>query len=792
MELEDLRKRACVDHQCYVALQDCMAKKRGLDSQVGSIPNTDSLEQVVVKPEPSISEPEGPFHSSVARGSASIIDMLDHEQMMVKTEPSISEPEDTFHSSVATGSASIIDMLDHEQMMVKTEPFISGPDEGFYPSLNPRIAPIDKEYLLLDSGELVPLNNDESDLLNTSGQYTMSPKMSTGEVLDDDPVSKVDHVINKEQHSDLAISWDSVEKSSHKSLGILDYRLNSPFSALSGEVFQYLLFVNRCPYCNDYTQNVVSLFEHLSECHQSRSSFQCPDTNCGLVYKSLSFLLDHLVQVHSLELQLGCIVCGAKCDSLELAKSHLDEHAVACLICGIDFEESHFLADHMADKHMNESKKLFCQFCNSQVDKRTPIVFVQHIREHYGMAKYRCKFCGQWFETRKSLLTHLNAAHKSSCYLRCPLCTKFCSKSTLHMVVHWSNGCGRLRCELCKTAFFSTLSTLYSHRSKCGKASHPFRCDICSARFSAKHHLMSHTVSRHDKSKGFPCLKEGCKFIACSKQTFEQHIFKIHDISVGVSSANQSNGEKVTYLNAVLRCRFPSCNFRTSKKNILEDHVESDHASIPYRLLPANKKFLCVLCGYLFRDKHALKRHTISAHGAESEHFCTTCNVYFANNYYYQIHMQQSHVKLSGTDEEDPDDATTVSNGTVSKKRSSSPLKCDKCSYYTHSCLLFQKHKASLLHKGKNSSRNRTTYKPKKCPLCDYVTGHNSCSRPLERHLFVHYRRGEKIPDGFKVSVHRCGLCEHVTCDESHLRRHYKVHIKRGDTLPPPYDSLSK
>ena len=60
------------------------------------------------------------------------------------------------------------------------------------------------------------------------------------------------------------------------------------------------------------------------------------------------------------------------------------------------------------------------------------------------------------------------------------------------------------------------------------------------------------------------------------------------------------------------------------------------------------------------------------------------------------------------------------------------------------------------------------------------------------RHLYTkHYVNGEKIPEGYELTLHKCTLCDYESNEERKVTRHMKLQARLGDALPAEYVAIS-
>ncbi|CAG4969619.1 unnamed protein product [Colias eurytheme] len=238
----------------------------------------------------------------------------------------------------------------------------------------------------------------------------------------------------------------------------LDYHLNSKHRTVVQCKKCHLQFINRTE-CNSHYIRI-----HLR--------FICD--YCGNGFKTKKRLIHHIGIRHS---EHRCNIC----DKLYSSKTALKMHNLAahvksiseetyCVECNLYFNNEFLLKNHLMTSTKHVQKRFPCTECGKVYHKKTTL------NNHYNLvhlkkSKNYCELCDKYFLTGNRLRGHKATTHDG---LPKPK-TKMCSI------------CGRA---------FHTNRILQNHmRTHTGER--PFHCEFCTASFTQKYAMITHTRAIH-------------------------------------------------------------------------------------------------------------------------------------------------------------------------------------------------------------------------------------------------------------------------------------------------------
>jgi len=189
---------------------------------------------------------------------------------------------------------------------------------------------------------------------------------------------------------------------------------------------------------------------------------------------------------------------------------------------------------------------------------------------------YCCDECGKTFKERSSLYRHRKVTHEKV--------EKYMNRSKL--VKDYT-------CPVCNEVIHDTYQRYFQHKQMCEAKTtgvNPYVCSICGRSFP--------TSNQH-----------GNHYTSCS-------------------------GKAKKYYNTQV-CLYEDCDYRTSHKIELDNHVRRTHLN-----LPISKNHVCTLCGNAYNKLKILKQHVKEFHLNEKPHECPTCGRCFARKQKMKDHMK--------------------------------------------------------------------------------------------------------------------------------------------------------
>uniref|UniRef100_A0A182Q7Y1 Protein krueppel n=1 Tax=Anopheles farauti TaxID=69004 RepID=A0A182Q7Y1_9DIPT len=148
---------------------------------------------------------------------------------------------------------------------------------------------------------------------------------------------------------------------------------------------------------------------HLNE-HENIRPYACDQAGCGSTFTGLVLLNRHKKLWHTDYFYATCGVCGKKCKTQGIYKTHLSYHEepkLPCTVCGKLMRNKRAIWKHMKT-HSNDRKHV-CGVCN----KRFTIAYTLrvHMRIHTNDKPYPCVKCDKRFQYKCLLKNHQQKYH---------------------------------------------------------------------------------------------------------------------------------------------------------------------------------------------------------------------------------------------------------------------------------------------------------------------------------------------------------------------------------------------
>lgn len=180
-----------------------------------------------------------------------------------------------------------------------------------------------------------------------------------------------------------------------------------------------------------------------------------------------------------------------------------------------------------------------------------------------------------------------------------------------------------------------------------------FVCGKCDKHFSSKTELSRHRKEEHSVLTGETLSKRykcpNCDFTTSRKTGLTDHINAVHEkvkpyMCQHCSHTFASNGNLTQHIHAVhekLRpfiCQY--CSYATSSQPNLRKHIKAVHHKI--------RDFKCELCPFDAASKQLLVRHVKAVHEKIKAYKCKYCQYECAKGYNMKVHVRHVHEKLKG------------------------------------------------------------------------------------------------------------------------------------------------
>ena len=325
----------------------------------------------------------------------------------------------------------------------------------------------------------------------------------------------------------------------------------------------------KCPDCDFETLSCLSIVKHFYRYHSSNSaltkdqrlksldavSYHCD--LCGRQFRQMSDISAHIK--NHIKIPLHCEECDIVYSTKDDYKRHNLVHhgnCFSCRRCGDVFETVAEIASHRLNVHgkgknnLCRYKLLTCQKCGKLFSKErlkshmltvhaedrqresyicdvcgqkylTKLPYFNHLREHKGLKRLKCKICNSLFMSEENLAIHKLEHPKGSRPYKCRYCdaayTRHDRRRMHENVKHIRNyskkcpDCGKLFLDNKKLKVHSVVHT----------KQRKYECDVCGMKFSQASSLCRHKKI-HSEDKKHECTECGLKFF--QKYSLTRHL----------------------------------------------------------------------------------------------------------------------------------------------------------------------------------------------------------------------------------------------------------------------------
>ncbi|XP_052760479.1 zinc finger protein OZF-like [Mya arenaria] len=199
-------------------------------------------------------------------------------------------------------------------------------------------------------------------------------------------------------------------------------------------------------------------------------------------------------------LKFMCDICGVKLSNKDNLEGHKNLHfgikPYICDQCGQTFNSKKILMSHMNELHIT-MKNLMCQHCPNTYTSLAKLN--SHMKRSHSQHTYSvvCRLCNKVYKTKYDLQRHMKT-HESDKSFVCKICKKeFKVKS--YLLQHERNHSRTFQCNLCGK-YFSNGASLSRHKQT-HLVSKQHTCHICGRGFVQKTPYWLHMEKYHDLHK---------------------------------------------------------------------------------------------------------------------------------------------------------------------------------------------------------------------------------------------------------------------------------------------------
>lgn len=341
--------------------------------------------------------------------------------------------------------------------------------------------------------------------------------------------------------------------------------------------------LQKCRYCQRMFRNEDKLTAHEMNHTMEKTLYKC--TYCHKVFKKCTSFEKHM-EKHNRYASAAykCNICKKAYPTEKNLERHMLHHNIRlsfrCKSCGNRFESEEALIVHQV---VHERKVHKCTYVHCEESFSNKKHLKQHLLAHEKVRLYRCPKCPKLFRHESHLQNHFTV-HSESEVHKCLYCYKiFVHKAHLdkHLIMHETNEMHN--CDFCFLTF-ATQSDMIRHMRSHDEYHVRNICEICGDKFTTHLRVKEHMRIFHNM---FTCMH--CGETLSSSKHYESHLLVIHNIE----SAQQADRN----LNNMHKCDHCMKIFTTEIH--LKNHKKYIHA----------KAYSCQLCSKTFAFQSLLTTH---------------------------------------------------------------------------------------------------------------------------------------------------------------------------------------
>ncbi|XP_073966728.1 uncharacterized protein isoform X2 [Choristoneura fumiferana] len=260
-----------------------------------------------------------------------------------------------------------------------------------------------------------------------------------------------------------------------------------------------------CRACGYKSSAAGPMRRHVARHHRM---VQC--RACGLFFKSVRQFYEHHKALHD---TFVCDECGKRCKTRQIIEKHLKHHfGYECPFCKKKLKNSATYSNHVEVQHRNSfSETAYCVQCDKRFKsdslyRRHLAISSAHAAERATRVKrkYPCPECSNVYSRRSYMNNHYRHVHAKQSKYYCEDCDQQFLNRTKYTDHRRFKHEGAQReknklCNICGRGFAATRTLVNHVRTHTGER--PFGCELCGAKFTQKHAMLSHVQYIHLKSK---------------------------------------------------------------------------------------------------------------------------------------------------------------------------------------------------------------------------------------------------------------------------------------------------
>ncbi|XP_055586083.1 zinc finger protein 39-like [Uranotaenia lowii] len=443
-----------------------------------------------------------------------------------------------------------------------------------------------------------------------------------------------------------------------------------------------------------------------------------------------------------------------------------------CAICKRTYSDRQSYQGHIRCAHKKKKTRTFlaCNKCNNKYDKRSALED-HYARDHLGVIRYACEFCGEGFTWRITYFRHRKEKHPKEyeelARQNDPRTTISFNKLNLGNDLNEILTDENLRersCVMC-IKMFPTTNELELHMQSLHSTMESFDCKRCDKTFYAKSDFELHLAEKHVGKPWFLC--KICEKHLGSKKEYCVHHKQKHPEEY-VKLLQHKSCDQLYEIDGYVIVELVSLDDELS--NSSDDEVRCSSTSFAEK--NRRRKYVCQICQKEATYEPNLALHQMNAHKIFDSSWCsrtkTTGNSSVPEfsydcgvcGYWFRYKTHRSYHKC---------DITKVQN-----TENGTPHRCKICkSAFKYKTNLFDHFKAE--------------HQPTHIHKCDNCEKIFFSRRHLEEHKFsAHYNK----------PLYRCTLCGKTSANNStsfaHRKKFHTEELERLERPLPAYAFIEK